>query len=173
MQIEREREEHLLPRLASSPQSDAPDASVIHIRDDTPDSESSDRDLVIDQKPTSGGGSKLLPLPAVQPAPEPLSPEPLATRSPRPVVAKSPEPMFVGIPAVAMAVPPPAMVAMPTMVPAPSAASNDSLSGPSFAAFDSVSSVPEKPKTSFAGVIKPGGYVSTRRYMPMVWYSSG
>jgi len=167
VQIEREREEHLLPRLASSPQSDVPEASVIHIRSDTPDSQSSDHDLVIDQKPAATAAvvpshvSKVIAMPTVQPAPEPVSPEPIATRS-LPRRSPEPPPTFVSIPAVsalpvfAPAVAPPAMVAMPTMVPAPVAMPSNNISGPMLPTPEPAPTVPEKPKTSLSGVAKPG-----------------
>ena len=162
MQIEREHEEHLLPRLASSPQSDVPDASVIHIRSDTPDSQSSEHDLVIDQKPPAtslSSASKAVAMPIIHPAPEPVSPEPVSTRSSR-VAARSPEPTFISIPAVTTAsVAPPAMVPVPMMVPAPvpapSVVSNDSITRPSLPASEPTPTVQEKPKSNFA-VLKSG-----------------
>ena len=96
-------------------------------------------------------------MPTIHPAPEPVSPEPiaLATRSSR-GVARSPEPTFVSIPAVSVAALP-AMVPMPTMVPAPvpapSTMSNDSISLPPS---EPATAVPDKPKTGFAGILKPG-----------------
>ena len=105
-------------------------------------------------------------MPTVQPAPEPVSPEPIAVATrPSRSVARSPEPqpMFISIPPAPVAAPPPAMVPMPTMVPAPvavpmpvlppSAVSNDSISLPPT---EPAAAGPEKPKTSFAAVVKPG-----------------
>jgi len=164
LQIEREREEHLLPRLASSPHSDVPDASVIHIRSDTPDSQSSEHDLVIDQKPATSlsTGSKVVTMPTIHPAPEPVSPEPVVTRSSR-IIARSPEPLFVSIPALP-AVAAPAMVPLPAMVPAPvpapSAVSNDNISRPSQPAPELAPTVLEKPKANFTAV-KSGESVTT------------
>jgi len=142
--------------LASSPQSDVPDASVIHIRSDTPDSQSSEHDLVIDQRPSTSlppAPKPIAAMPTVHPAPEPVSPEPIATRSSR-VVARSPEPVFVSIPEVSIAMPP-AMVPVPTMVPAPSVVSNDSITRPSLPSVEMAPSVVEKPKTSVP-VLKSG-----------------
>lgn len=112
-------------------------------------------------------------MPAVQPAPEPVSPEPIATRSSR-VIARSPEPTFISIPAVTAALSP-AMVPMPTMVPAPvpvpSAVSNDVISRPLLPPSEPAPTVPEKTKTNFA-VVKSGESVSYRSYFCFVVFSN-
>ena len=147
-----------------------PDASVIHIRSDTPDSQSSEHELVIDHKPAAATvsvttGSKVVAMPTVHPAPEPVSPEPIATQSSR-SVARLPEPTFVSIPAVSVVpTPVPAMVPLPTMVPAPapvpapisSAVFNDNIVGPSLPPpSQHASAAVEKTKPSSAAVVKSG-----------------